>query len=94
MHRIRGAAHINSTREEVLMSHEFKCSSCGGTHVEPGSLHTAGKVHFRPAHSKFLAMHTADVEVKAHVCVDCGHVNLAADIRKLSRLVEHAKPVG
>ena len=75
------------------MSYESKCARCGGTNLESGHLHTTGKVHFRPAHSKFLTMHTADVEVKAEVCTDCGNVQMVADTKKLATLLNHTHAV-
>jgi predicted nucleic-acid-binding Zn-ribbon protein len=68
------------------MSHQAKCALCGGTNLEPGHLHTTGKVNFRPSHSKFFTLHTADVAISAEVCMDCGHVQLLADIKKLATL--------
>jgi len=44
-------------------------------------------------HSKFLTIHTADVEVKAGVCTDCRHVQMIADTKKLAAIVSHAQPV-
>jgi predicted nucleic-acid-binding Zn-ribbon protein len=72
------------------MSHEAKCARCGGTNLEPGHLHTTGKVHFRPTHSKFLTLHTSDVHIHAEVCMDCGHLQMLADVKKLSTLVNHS----
>jgi hypothetical protein len=76
------------------MSNESKCARCGGTNLENGHLHTTSKVHFRPSHSKFLTLHTADVEVKTEVCTDYGHVQMIADTKKLATLLGHAHPVG
>ena len=69
------------------MSLEVKCSRCGGIDFESGSIHSTGKVHFRPAHAKFLTLHTGDIAVNASVCVNCGHVELVADVKKLSALI-------
>jgi predicted nucleic-acid-binding Zn-ribbon protein len=79
--------------KEIVMSissASSKCASCGGTNIEQGHLHTTGKVHFRPSHSKFLTLHTADVEVRVDVCTDCGHVNMIADTKKLATILNHA----
>lgn len=73
------------------MSHERKCSECGGTELEPGSIQSTGKIYFRPANAKFLTFRTADIEVKANVCIACGHVQLVANVEKLAALTERAK---
>jgi ribosomal protein S27AE len=78
--------------KEIRMSYENKCARCGGINLEPGHLHTTGRVHFRPSHAKFLTLHTADVELKAEVCTDCGHVQMVADTKKLATILDHAKP--
>jgi hypothetical protein len=74
------------------MSHESKCSQCGGTNLEPGVLQSTGKLNFRPANSKFLTFKTGNIAVNASVCTTCGHVDVVADVKKLSALTERAKP--
>lgn len=74
------------------MTSERKCTECGGTDLEPGAIQSTGKLYFRPANAKFLTLRTADISVNANVCVDCGHVQLVADVEKLAALTTRAKP--
>jgi len=64
-----------------------QCASCGSARLERGRLQATGNVHFRPDEAKFLKLKTADVELAAEVCVDCGAVSLLADKEKLGDLV-------
>jgi len=57
-------------------------------------MHSTGKVHFRPAHTKFLTLHTGDIAVNAIACMNCGHVELVADVKKLSSLVNAPSHAG
>jgi hypothetical protein len=77
---------------EVPMPLEPKCSQCGGTDLEPGSIQSTGKVYFRPANAKFLTLSTGGAVVNANVCLSCGHIDLVADVKKLSALTQRAKP--
>lgn len=63
-----------------------KCPICGGVNMETGSLSSTGKIHFRPADAKFLKMKTANVEIAANLCMDCGYVALTADTEKVKAL--------
>jgi hypothetical protein len=68
------------------MNEEMKCPNCLSTNCEPGTIHSTGKLHFRPEHAKFLKLKTANIDVKACLCMDCGHVSLAADPAKVRAL--------
>ncbi len=65
-----------------------QCPVCSGSNVAPGVIHSTGKLHFRPAHAKFLRLKTANVEVKADLCLDCGHISLTGDVEKVKGLTE------
>ncbi len=65
-----------------------KCPICNSTNVEPGTIRSTGKLHFRPEHAKFLKLKTANSEVKALLCLDCGHLSLTADAEKVKSLTE------
>ncbi len=45
---------------------------------------------FRPDHTRFLVWHTADIEVKAAICMNCGAVNLTADVEKTRAILDTA----
>ena len=68
------------------MNEQMKCPSCNSTNVEPGSLHSTGALHFRPEHAKFMNLKTANTEVHAALCLDCGHVSLIADPERVKAL--------
>ena len=72
---------------------DYQCSRCGSTVAEPGSVHSTGRMYFRPANAKFLTLRTGDIELKANVCTQCGHVDLVADAAKLDTLTRRAEPV-
>jgi hypothetical protein len=56
--------------------------------LEPGSLSATGRIHFRPEGAKFLKLKTANVEVAASLCTDCGNLALTADAEKAKALRE------
>lgn len=62
------------------------CPNCNSTNMTAGSLNSTGSIHFRPSDAKFLKLQTANVEVAASVCMDCGHVVLTADTEKVKAL--------
>ncbi|MEJ2705945.1 MAG: PF20097 family protein [Sedimentisphaerales bacterium] len=62
------------------------CPSCNGTNMAAGSLASTGNIHFRPEGAKFLKLQTANVDVAASLCMDCGHVVLTADTEKVKAL--------
>ena len=65
-----------------------KCSICSSTNMESGSILSTGRLYFRPGRAKFLKLKTANAEVKAHLCLDCGHISLTGDAEKVKGLVE------
>jgi len=75
------------------MAYEYQCSRCGGNAAEPGAVRSTGGVYFRPTNAKFLTMRTGDIELRANACTQCGHVDLVADVEKLSALTRRAEPV-
>jgi predicted nucleic-acid-binding Zn-ribbon protein len=64
------------------------CPSCNGTNMEAGSLSATGKIHFRPEDAKFFKLKTANVDVAANLCLDCGYVALTADTEKVKSLLD------
>ena len=62
------------------------CPICNSSNLEPGSLDSTGKIHFRPEDAKFLKLKTANVAVEASLCMDCGHVILTGDTEKVKAL--------
>ncbi len=75
------------------MAHDYTCTRCGGTAAESGSVHSTGKVYFRPANTKFMTLKTGDIELRANACTACGHVDFVADVAKLAHLTRRAEPV-
>ncbi len=74
------------------MSEEKKCLRCGGSHLEPGWAQSTGKIYFRPTNTKFLMLKSADVEVNANMCMDCGSLELVGDVEKAKSLVKRKQP--
>ncbi len=70
------------------MNERKQCPICGGRNMEAGVIHSTGKLHFRPEHAKFLKMKTANVDVKADLCLDCGHISLTGDVETVKGLTE------
>ncbi len=70
------------------MNEEKKCLRCGGTNLELGSIQSNGRVCFRPNKAKFLSIRSADVCVKANICIDCGHMEFFGDAKKTKLLVK------
>ena len=68
------------------MNSPEKCPSCNSTKIESGSLNSTGKVYFRPEHAKFLKLKTANIDVAANVCMDCGYIILTVDPEKVKAL--------
>jgi len=66
----------------------IKCLNCGGTNIHTGTLHSTGRTHFRPSDVKFLKLKTANIEVLANMCLDCGSINLIGDIEKAKNITE------
>ena len=69
-----------------------KCSACQSEQLEPGAIQSTGKIYFRPENAKFFSFKTANIEIKANLCLACGHVELTADTQKASALLGKAKP--
>jgi len=70
------------------MKTQTKCPGCQSTHVEPGSLHSTGRLLFRPEHAKFMKLKTANIDVNAALCLDCGLIWLAADVDRVKALTD------
>jgi hypothetical protein len=72
------------------MLHEKKCLRCGGTNLEPGVLHAFDGVYFRAENTKFMTLQTPNIDISAQVCLDCGAMDLVADVAKVKSLVRRA----
>ena len=62
------------------------CPNCNSTNMESGTLGSTGRIHFRPNSAKFLKLKTANVDVAASLCMDCGHLALTGDTEKTKEL--------
>jgi excisionase family DNA binding protein len=63
-----------------------RCPVCGHSVLIPGRLQSASKVYFHPQKTKFWTFRESLVNVEARVCAACGHVQLRADVDKLTKL--------
>jgi excisionase family DNA binding protein len=62
------------------------CAACGHSVLIDGRLQGAGRLYFKPAHTKFWVFEESLVPTKAKVCPACGYVQIQADTGKLRRL--------
>jgi predicted nucleic-acid-binding Zn-ribbon protein len=76
---MKGASNMNKLQT---------CPNCNGTNMESGSLGSTGKIHFRPEGARFLKLKTANVDIAASLCMDCGYVALAGDTEKVKALLD------
>jgi len=72
------------------VNEQRKCTSCGGSQMAKGSLHSTGKMTFRPDDAKFLKLKTANVKVDGRLCLECGAILLTADLDKVKELTNEA----
>jgi hypothetical protein len=56
--------------------------------MQAGSLHSTGKTHFRPSDARFLKLKTANIELLANMCMNCGSVNLIGDTEKAKKVTD------
>ncbi len=70
---------------------EYKCLNCGSDRLELGSIQSTGGIYFRPAKAKFLTLKTADIRLKANICLECGSVGLVGDPSKVESLISRGQ---
>ncbi len=63
-----------------------RCAACGHGVLIDGRLQGTGRLHFKPAKTKFWTFEESLVETLAKVCAACGHIQIHADTEKLKRL--------
>ncbi|MBI1367667.1 MAG: hypothetical protein GC162_03335 [Planctomycetes bacterium] len=61
------------------------CPRCGGGNQRSGHVRNLGKVYFEFGGSGLFRRRGQDVPVGAVMCLDCGHIELRADVEALSR---------
>jgi ferredoxin-like protein FixX len=71
---------------------EQKCLHCGSDRLEPGNIQSTGAIYFRPDNAKFMTLKTADIRLKANICLECGAVFLVGDPAKVETLTSRAQP--
>lgn len=81
--------------EKKAFTHEAKtsaCPHCGSGDLQPGKFST-GMV-FRPDNAPFLSMTTAEIPVRANMCMDCGRLDFVADVDRAAKVMKRpAKPI-
>lgn len=65
----------------------MKCLRCGHDTIVDGALQSPMRSSFRPQGSKFLTLETGDIQTKALMCRNCGHIEIIGDVMKLRRLI-------
>lgn len=73
------------------MESSGKCQRCGGDELQAGTLNSTGRVGFRPSQARFMVWRTADIDVKAELCMRCGAIQMTGDVEKMRALVAQAK---
>jgi hypothetical protein len=72
----------------------MKCLRCGHETIVNGAIYSPIRTSFRPQGSKFLTLETGDIQTKAFMCRNCGHIEIIGDAMKLRRLIsETVNPV-
>ncbi len=64
------------------------CGRCGAEQIEPGTVQSTGAIYFRPVNARFLTMKTADIRIKANICLECGAIELVGDLEKARQLTQ------
>jgi ribosomal protein S27AE len=65
----------------------MKCLRCGHETIIAGAVYSPIRTSFRPQGSKFLTLETGDIQTKALMCRNCGHIEVIGDVMKLRRLI-------
>ena len=68
------------------MSATKTCLRCGSSSLEPGRVQSTGRLYFRPANSRFMTIHTADIPVLSSICLGCGLIEFGGEMSKLANL--------
>jgi excisionase family DNA binding protein len=75
------------TGKEEARQKSMRCAVCGHGFLLPGDVRSTGKMYFMPKKTKFLVLSESAVNVAAHACPVCGHVQMVADTEKLAKLM-------
>jgi hypothetical protein len=72
-------------------SGSWRCLRCNGERMEPGGLQARVGLSFHPANSTFWTLQP-NVQIRAFLCLDCGHMELVGDVQRAEALVGQGKP--
>jgi predicted nucleic-acid-binding Zn-ribbon protein len=72
-------------------SEKMKCSGCGGSDFEPGSVKAVGSsvtwdMSFRPMNTKFFTLKSPDIVITPYLCIKCGQVSFMGDMEKVKKV--------
>jgi len=73
-----------------IMPIEMKCLRCGGKNVKPSDLQSTGRIYARPKQANLMAVIKTGARVSALICLDCGHVEMLVDVKKVKSLLKTA----
>jgi predicted nucleic-acid-binding Zn-ribbon protein len=73
--------------KDSVMSEEIKCLRCGSINLEPSHLQSTGKIYSCPKDAKLITFLTSGTPVDSLACLDCGHVELLVDTKKIRSLI-------
>jgi len=75
-----------------------RCALCGQSGLINGQLEGTGRIYFHPSVTRFWTFEESAVPIKAKVCSACGHIQMLAEVSKLTRLMpkknQTAEPTG
>ena len=75
------------TGKEEGEGQRTRCAVCGHGYLLAGSVRSTGKVYFQPQRTRFFVLADSMINVVASACPGCGHVQMFADVEKISRLM-------
>lgn len=55
------------------------CTRCGSNELRSGNIRGLGQIHFDLGHRKLFSR-TKEIPIQGAICMDCGHVELIANI--------------
>ena len=72
------------------MNFEMKCLRCGGKNVTASDVQSTGRIYTRPKKTTLLGFLKTGTHLNALTCLDCGHVELFADVKKTRAMLKIA----
>ena len=68
------------------MTAKKTCLQCGSSSIEPGRVQSTGRLYFRLTNPRIITVHTADIPVRARMCLGCCAIDLGGEVDKARKL--------